>query len=286
VDVAGGQVGGDFSCVQVLKIGRGQDADVQVAEWHGYINPTPLAHVTAALGFFYNMAQVAVECNGMGVATNNELFRLIEYENIYRWKHIDKVKNFITDHMGWYTNYKTRDVIIAKTNEAVMDRTLVLRSERLIGEMKMFSREEEGSRYEGHGTHDDRVFALMIARYCAHESDFGRQAAMQPSRNPGGSPSICYVFDEFRRMRMQEPDELIAQKIVEKNPGWSYRRMSRGKDFFNTEYSPIHAKAGLQRRLFYEDGVPAEYTREMSLYAQMNDKPPNEEDMMGDWRNW
>jgi hypothetical protein len=106
-DVAHGLVGGDYSCAQIIKIGHGLEPDVQVACWHGWINPTPYASVLAALGYFYNTAQVAVECNDVGTTTNNELMRVLQYQNLFRWKHYDKIKHSITDWFGWYTNSKT-----------------------------------------------------------------------------------------------------------------------------------------------------------------------------------
>jgi hypothetical protein len=171
-DVAYGIEGGDFSCAQVIKVGYGTAPDVQVAEWHGYISPTPFARVLAALGYWYNNAEISPECNDVGKTTAHELFRVLDYPNLYRWKHLDKIKNYFTDWYGWETNHKSRGFIINKMREAVDEGTIILRSELLIDQMMEFGAEEEGARFEGQGVHDDRVMAIMIAHFCAHEDQF------------------------------------------------------------------------------------------------------------------
>ena len=157
-DVAMGVEGGDFSCAYVLKIGKRLEPDEFVAEWHGWESPTPYAEILCALGKWYNNCQIAVECNGPGLTTNTHLFRVLQYYNLFRWKHYDKIKNFITDYLGWWTNIKTRDQIIAKFREAVDSGVLIIRSKWLIDEMLDFAEEEGGSRFEGQGNNDDRCF--------------------------------------------------------------------------------------------------------------------------------
>lgn len=208
----------DYSCCQVIKIGMGQEPDTQVAEWRGYENPTPLGDICTALGYMYNRAQVAIECNGVGISTNNQLWRINEYDEVYQWKHIDKVKNFVTNTVGWYTNTKTRDIIITKTREAIMEKTLVLRSVPLVEEMLDFAKEEGTSRYEGQETKDDRVFAVMIARYCAHESDYGKQAAAASTRKHA-EIEAWLVFDPFGRKITPEAPAKAGEKI---KVGWDY----------------------------------------------------------------
>jgi hypothetical protein len=174
-DIAYGIEGGDFSCAQVIKVGFGAVPDVQVAEWHGYITPTPFARVLAALGYWYNNAEISPECNDVGKTTAHELFRVLDYPNLYRWKHLDKIKNYFTDWFGWETNAKSRGFIINKMREAVDEGTIILHSEPLVDQMMEFGAEEEGARFEGQGVHDDRVMAIMIAHFCAHEDQWAAE---------------------------------------------------------------------------------------------------------------
>lgn len=178
-DVALGN-GGDFSTAQIIRIGRAPHPDFQVAEWRGWIGPTEYGRTLAALGYWYNKCEVACEFDGIGNVTNVELFRKLEYPQVYRWKHVDKIKNFLTDYFGWLTNHKTRPVIIVKLREATDNDTIVIRSEQLIEEMMDFASEYEGGRYEGQDSNDDLAMAMMIANYCAHDSDWGIQQAGRP----------------------------------------------------------------------------------------------------------
>lgn len=219
-DVAHGIQGGDFSCAQVIKKGRGMVPDVQVAEWHGWINPTPYGDTLAAIGYWYNQAQIAVECNDVGLTTNNHMMRVLEYPNLFRWKFYDKIKNFISEYLGWYTNVKTRDQIIAKFREFIDEDQVVIRSEGLINECFDFASEEDG-RFEGQSTNDDRVFAMMICIFCAHDSD-GWDTDSQPHR-----PKV-------------------------------HKEVPKGVDYNNTDWSPIH-DGRKEREIVPSENEPEDY---------------------------
>jgi len=250
VDVALGAEGGDFSTIYIIKIGKRVEPDEVVAEWHGWINPTPLGDVAVALAKWYNNCQIAVECNGPGLTTNSHIFREIGYYNLFRWKHYDKIKNFMTDMLGWWTNIKTRDQLITKFSEALDDRAVIIRSKWLIDECLDFAADEGSSRFEGQGNHDDRVFAIMITLFCAHDSDYGRRAANEVR---GDKPT---------------PEE------------------RRKRDFYNTDFSPIHDKPNSVRgTLHYDQEVPAE----LILYSDLNGterNPSGDDTDSDDWKTF
>jgi hypothetical protein len=248
-DCAQGLRGGDFSCAQVVKIGHGMRPDVQVAEWHGWINPTPYARVLAALGYWYNKAEIACELNDIGKLTGSELWRILEYDVLYQWKHTDKIRNFMTDYLGWVTNHKNREEIIAKMREAIEDETIILRSEDLIEEMFDFGNDGGGGRFEGQTGHDDRVFAIMINNYCCHEADFGMAS-----------------------QRKKKTDKI---------------KKERKAPYAMTDFSPVHDRPGSQEsRLHTEYDVPVEYTnlvgRAVSERIGLLPNPVQDEDV---WRN-
>ena len=251
VDVAHGIKARDFSVAEVIRIGRKQQPDVQVAEWHGWINAQPFGHVVAALGYWYNTAQIAVECNDIGLTTNNELMRVIEYPNIFRWKHYDKVKNFISDFTGWFTNVKTRDQIIDKLRMFMDDRAIILRSETLIDECFDFTQQEQGGKFRGWGTNDDRVMAIQIAVFCAHDSEWGIAASLQP-RGPKA---------ELEDAKAQHTRLTGHQEFRE--PGGVVICMTCGakiytvQDFVNTDFS-LSEGARQVRHVLGEREVPKE----------------------------
>ena len=236
-DVAHGLVGGDYSVAQVIKLGQGMAPDEQVAEWHGWINPTPFAYILAALGEAYNKCEVAVEVNDVGIDTNNVLFRNLEYDNVYRWKHIDVVKHSITNKFGWYTNYKSRGLIISRAREAMMDRSIILRSDDLLEEMIDFSSEEQGDKFEGQSGNDDRVMAILITNYCPHEIDYGENSRSVPKVS-NTEEEVYHVIDREGRSVMQTSDHLAAVAEMGKHLGWSMKTKRKRRDFYNTEFAP------------------------------------------------
>lgn len=300
-DIAQGNEGGDFSVVQVLKIGAGMEPDVQVAEWRGWMNPTPFAYVIAAIGYWYNNAEISVECNGVGKVTNNELFRVIEYDNVYRWKHLDKIKNSLTNFIGWDTNYKSREALIAKMGEAVNDRSITLRSKWLIDEMMDFAYDDDGGgKAQGQATKDDRVMAMMICRYCAHDSDFGKRAMARPMTASSAGVGKWYILDPENRKVGEYNDHSSALMAFEQfrvradlSPsrfkreydhdrpalsGYSILQAPAPKCFANSLYSPIHDVNGLRSRMHYEMGYSAENIDHESIMYEQSAETPDTND--------
>lgn len=257
---------GDFSCVEVIRIGRGMSPDVQVAEWHGWINPTPFAHIIVGMAKWYNMCEVALEINSVGEKTNIEIFRVLEYPNLFRWKHYDKIKMAFTNFMGWMTTHKTRDIIITNMRERVTENTILLYSADLLDEMMDFSAEEEGRRFEGQDTNDDRVLAAMICLWCAHDSDYGKQAAAQPHHEGYGVMKHLVVDEKERIVHSCDSREEAKTHLewidehgnIRRRANWSIVTRPAKHNFHNTEFSPVHDRQGPRQRLHYAFGIPAE----------------------------
>jgi hypothetical protein len=269
-----GVEGGDPSCVQVMKIGRGKLPDEQVAEWWGHLSPSPFAEVVVALAMWYNGGEVAIECNGeVGAMANNTLFRELAYDRVFQWKHYDKVKNFRTDYIGWYTDGDTRPKLIAKMREAIDDNKIILRSEALVDEMMAFSSVKKG-RFEGQGMHDDRVLSMMICRWCAHDSDWAVEVSTTPIDDSKIFGYVCTYEVSHHWPNLQSaqaegarPLPLAARQIAGGTGyGCPICRSSENrnaelkfipnKDFSNSEFSPIHdvpngLRAGMAAR-----GIP------------------------------
>ena len=282
-DVAQGIEDRDYSCAQVIRIGHGGEPDMQVAEWHGWINPTPYAHVLAALGYWYNTCEISSEINDCGQKTYMELYRILEYPQLFRWKHYDRVKHFYSDLMAWQTTVKTRPLLITKMRELLLDHGLIIFSGDLLDEMITFASDDDGGRFEGQDNNDDMVFALMIATWCAHDSDYGQAAAMKPV-NVGAAR--YYVIDG-RGLPVPachpggEPiGREDAMAMVSMNPTWSVRRQMLKSDFANTEFSPVHDRQGPRQVMHYEMGIPAEHISASNIVEQERSSPDQ------DWRNW
>ena len=92
VDTAEGLGHGDYSVIQVLIVGTGN----QSAIWHGHIAPDLLAEEVLSLGMWYRNALCCVESNNHGLTTITEL-RHLGYPNLFRKRQLNNVNNTITE---------------------------------------------------------------------------------------------------------------------------------------------------------------------------------------------
>ena len=271
VDVSLGNDGQDYSCCQVVKTNE-LTVDKQVACWHGYIDPESLAEVVLAICWMYNEALAAVEVNSMGMVTNNKLVRQYEYENIYRYKHLDKLTHWMTDIIGFWTNDKTKRALMSKMSKTLLDDLLEIPDKNTVDELYDFT--EDGA--EGDGAHDDMQMALHIALYCAHENEF-REMREGKTQTSTQSQNEFKVLDRFGTIIQSTNSQHEAERVSNKNIGSSIVRTAGatamvnlkgvGKrrvpaDNQNTDFSPVFDGHGTASRM-YEDGIaPEEITPE------------------------
>lgn len=271
VDVSLGNEGGDYSCVQVIKLASGHQKDEQVACWHGMMDPQSLAEIVFAIGWLYNEALAAVEVNSMGMVTNNDLVRQMEYENIYRFKRLDRLRNFTTDIIGWWTDEKSKRALISKMSKTLLEDTFTIRDRHTVDEFYDFT--EWGA--EGDRAHDDYVMAIMIALYCGHEGEFSERQKVK--KEAPVDVNRFQVLDRWGTEILKTTSRTEAERVSKQHPGSSIQRhagasakvMLGGEskrvpaDLYNTDYSPIHDKEGSTQSKMYEDGMePEEMTPE------------------------
>lgn len=168
-DISSGD-GQDFTDFPIYRIGYGTEPTVQVAEWHGLINPSHAARICAALGYWYHGCELAIEYAQAGVTTGDELRWVLDYPNIYRWKHMDKVSGTSTQHIHWLTNMRTREDMINRMGEALLDNMIIIRNRHTIGEMRDFGRFEGEIKAAGIDNNDDAAIANCINICALHQS--------------------------------------------------------------------------------------------------------------------
>ncbi len=268
VDVSLGNEGGDYSCCQVLKVSS-LLKDEQVACWHGYMDPESLAEIVLAICWMYNEALAAVEVNSMGMVTNNALVRQYEYENIYRYKHLDRLTRWNTDIIGFWTNDKTKRALMSKMSKTLLEDTIEIPCKFTVDEFYDFT--EDGA--EGEGAHDDFQMAIHIALYCAHENEFrdireGKDHKASESR----VSNTFIVYDRFGSVKLETTSQKEAEITAKKHIGGQIVRNSGAtamvkiagrkqqvpSDYQNSDFSPIHDGDGAAHYLHYEEGIPAE----------------------------
>lgn len=175
VDVSKGTGGeqdgseGDWSVAQVLDRHKRQ-----VAVWRGKVEPDYLAVILYHLGHLFNTARMGIEFNNHGILPNTMLFKtgimvhgeLKTYDNLYTREVYDKKNEETKEELGFYTDVKTRPLIIDELRQAVRDETLLLHDAVTIDEMTTFVADPKTGKIEAEvGCHDDCVMALAIANH-------------------------------------------------------------------------------------------------------------------------
>jgi hypothetical protein len=295
-DVALGQKGGDYSCCAVAKLGEGMAKDELVAVWHGWMDPYSFAEPNLALCTYYNNALSAIEVNSMGMATFTRLYREFEYENVYIYKRMDRLKNFKTDIGGWYTTYNSKRNLIAHLLKMMMDDQVEIWDKHLIDELRDFT--EDGA--EGEGAHDDYVMAYMIALYCGHEGEFQEMRSRPLQIAKDQNIHIVYKMELglpvelFRSSSPFEAERFSKKRIgsyIVNEHGAMADLVMRGKDkegkvvdrtirvpadFQNTAFSPVHDRPGTRQKMF-DEGIPAEMIDSQSA-SEYEARQEDEED--------
>lgn len=317
MDPSMGLTGRDASAIVVLRIGRVMEADSVAATWHGWVGIKELCWTAYKIGTMYNGAEIALEVDGVGQAASAELYKQLEYPAQYRYKHYDKIRGSLTNFVGWQTTGKTRPLLINKMKEYVQADQILIRDQDLLTEMKRFA-SEDGGRFEGTGgQRDDLNFAALIALFCAHDSDYGiaaMSAPRQPSRRGNAMRAfqgLCSVrgrdltwldgdrFDQqweaSTRIKVGElwctlasrPESMVKLRILQELPNADkvpFVCVPRVRDFYNTNYSPIHdAPRSRQAQLHYDEGVPEEYVAEVMAHMGPQEGPPEASGREDDW---
>lgn len=141
----------DASTAQVVDVITGE----QVAEFKGKLPEDQFALVLAQLGYRYGTAVIAVELNSTaGGAVMMSLDKIQRYKRI--WTRED-------GQTGWLTTVRSRNTLIADLESQLYDGSWKVRSQRLIDELKTFVVTKTGRIEHDHNSHDDLIFAYMIA---------------------------------------------------------------------------------------------------------------------------
>jgi hypothetical protein len=204
--------GGDPACAQVLAVPDDINQPLrQVARWHGYAPPTQFARILAAIGYVYNTAEIAPECNTITTVAS-DLVKVLLYPKWYRWMREDKAKNAYSNWIGWQTTFRNKNELIGRYREALDQWTVIIRCEADIDEMFDFVEEEEGTeRYSARsGGTDDCVMTHMIAYYCATQLRPRSAADIEEKPAPGietqQNTDYSPIYDQEQAKEGADPD--------------------------------------------------------------------------------
>jgi hypothetical protein len=164
-DVSRGD-GKDYSTCSVWN----SDEMEQCAEYYGKIPVEEYASMMIDLGHRYNNALIVIENNNIGMACLEHI-RLGGYENLY-YSNRDANKPGEAVHSAWgatsdklvvgfTTTMKVRPLVVSKLEEFIRNRTIGIRSKRMLEEMRTFIW-ENGKPQAMKGYNDDAIMAAAI----------------------------------------------------------------------------------------------------------------------------
>lgn len=166
-DVARGD-GKDSSAAQVFD----PETNEQVAEYKGQLGPKDFGHFLVGLATEYNNALLAVENANMGWSTVETILER-GYSNFYYSSksgntEVSSYTNGYEDTSkmtpGFTMSHTTRPLVISKFQEYVFEKSIIIRSKRLLGEMKVFVWKNNRAEAQS-GYNDDLIMSCGIGTY-------------------------------------------------------------------------------------------------------------------------
>ena len=211
-------------------VGRGDSADysafhiieleslTQVAEYKGRINTKDFGNMLVSVATEYNDALLIVENNNIGWATIQQIIDR-DYPNLFYTskdlQYVDVQHQITNKHYreekkmvaGFSTTSKTRPLIISKLEEFFREKSVVVRSNRLIDELLTFvyiNNRAEAMR----GYNDDLVMSFAIGLWV-------RDTALR-LRTQG------VELTKKTLSKMMDNEGLYTQEDVNKNDSWEW----------------------------------------------------------------
>lgn len=165
-----------------------------VGTFHARMKANQFGTELNKLGYFFNKALIAPEANNMGQSTVDRLVEL-DYPNIYKRQRFNKDTKKITDEYGWWTDAKTKPLIIGYMQDLIRTEQADIPDLDTLDEMVTFIRTESGSMEASEGNNDDRVISIMGAYYLLKLTPYAVKKQQTKHVSPANK------FKQFRKMR-------------------------------------------------------------------------------------
>jgi hypothetical protein len=196
VDPSSGVSSGDYTAIQVIDV----QTEIQVAEYHSKMSPMDTALKAVLLARYYNDALLNWEVNGVGHAVSLGIDHL-EYWALYVRENVEGSTGAGGERVGWSTNTATKPMMIGCGSHAIRQHRPIVRSARLLAEMRKFmeiterprtKRQIEGGD-ERHkrvkvgapkGEHDDLVMSWLLCLYTAQQEYRAEEDEVRRRRPP------------------------------------------------------------------------------------------------------
>jgi hypothetical protein len=165
-DVARGD-SSDYSTFHILDLENAE----QVGEFRGKLSPKDFGNLLVGISSEYNDALLVIENANVGWATIEQVLER-EYKNLFYSSTSQNettesyLRKYERDKLtpGFTTSLKTRPLLVAKMMEYVKERSVDIKSKRLLEEMRVFIW-KNGKPEASQGYNDDLVMAFAIGLY-------------------------------------------------------------------------------------------------------------------------
>ena len=189
VDIGGRSAKADWSVIVVFDrywMIEG-DKPCVVAQWYGHIDMDLLAWEAARIAAFYDNSLLVIESNTLEtkdrdrvVDGNQAPFILNQIKNVYpnlyaRTQSEEDIAEGRPVRYGFHTNVGNKPTLISNLVKCVRERLWVERDERMLHELRVYERKENGSFGAVAGEHDDLLMTRAIGLFiCFREMDVPR----------------------------------------------------------------------------------------------------------------
>jgi hypothetical protein len=186
--------------------------NTQVAEYRGQLPPKEFGYMLVAIATEYNMGLLVVENASIGWATLDAVLER-GYKNIYYSpksdtltvdSYFNQFENSTNVTPGFTMSLKTRPLIINKFREYIGDKSVTIRSKRLLEEMKVFVW-KNGRAEAQTGYNDDLVMPFGIAMYLRDTSLKFQQQSHDLTRATLGSMKKTNYIGGYSANQVQNP---------------------------------------------------------------------------------
>lgn len=157
-DVAEGLEHGDYSSFDV-----NSESGIQVAHYHGHIDPDLFGDLLYHVGMRYNKAYLGVERNNHGLVTLKRL-EFMGYPNLHLEQELTKEGEEEKYKLGWYTSSVTKPLIIDELNGDLREEDSGIQCINTIEQCYTYEIDERGRTNARQGCFDDNVMCYAITR--------------------------------------------------------------------------------------------------------------------------
>jgi hypothetical protein len=216
-DVARGD-GKDFSTFHVMDIAT----NTQVAEYKGQLPPKEFGYFLVAIATEYNMGLLVIENASIGWATIDAVLER-GYRNIYYSpksdsltvdSYFNKFENSDNVTPGFTMSLRTRPLVVNKFREYIGDRSVTIRSKRLLEEMKVFVW-KNGRPEAQTGYNDDLVMSFGISMYLRDTSLKFHQQSQDLTRATLGNMTKSTYIGAYSPNSVQNPYSIQTEHGME-----------------------------------------------------------------------